>query len=227
MGEYHDVAGKALADGALHGDGVGDAAVEHRHAVEGADRRHERERGRGLAECEQAIAISALGVVFGVTGAAVRGDNLKAHGIVEGRVVVEGQNFVGHAVVEKILVENGLVLPQMFDPDVLIFLEHIDGRLLGAPSLSTQKGHAVPGTGRHADAIGEGDVGIHQVVEHPDGEHHAHTPTFQNQSSRCIHKHKHLWQLLAPLANKCCISVYKSCAKVYYSARNVVTLREE
>ena len=113
----------------------------------------------------------------------------------------------------------------MFEPDVLIFFEHIDGRLLGATSLPTQKRHAVAGTGRHADAIGEGDVGIHQVVEHPDGEHHAHTPAFQNQSSRCIHKHKHLWQLLAPLANKCCISVYKSCAKVYYSARNVVTLR--
>ena len=161
-------------------DGVGDAAVEHRHAVEGADRRHERERGRGLAEREQAIAISALGVVFGVTGAAVRGDNLKAHGIVEGRVVVEGQNFVGNAVVEKILVENGLVLPQMFEPDVLIFFEHIDGRLLSATSLPTQKRHAVAGTGRHADAIGEGDVGIHQVVEHPDGEHHAHPPAFQN-----------------------------------------------
>ena len=137
----------------------------------------------------------AFGVIFGVAGAAIGGDNLKAHGVVEGRVVVEGENFVGNAVVEKFLIENGVRLPQMFQPDVLVFFEHIDGRLLGAPSLSAQKGHAVPCAGRHADTIREGDVGIHQVVEHSDGEHGTHASAFQDKSCCCIHGYKHLWQL--------------------------------
>ena len=170
-------------DGALQGDGVDNAAVEHRLVVHPHDGADVRQGGGGFGYLYEAAFAAALGKVFGLAREAVSHGHLENHGVGETRGIVEGQQLMGQLVVKKFAVEDAVLRPKVFHADIAVFLKQVDVRLLGPATLPAHVGKPVARPGGNTGTIGESDVVVQEKVEHTRGEHAAHTSTFQHQTS--------------------------------------------
>ena len=68
MGEYHHETLTTLLESAFSGNGVDNAAIEHRYVIDRANGRNERQRRRGFADGQNAFARGRFGEIFGTSG---------------------------------------------------------------------------------------------------------------------------------------------------------------
>ena len=190
-GHYH-VEGMARGDGALDGDAVHDAAVEHRFAVHVHDGADKGQTTRSLGNLDEALAVAALGEVARLARAGTRGDHLEGGRIPEAGIVVEGQDLVGQAVVHELAVEDAALGDEVFQADVLVFLEHVNVALLGPPALLADIRKAIAGPRRNAHGIVEIDMVVEEIVKHTAGEDTAHSPAFKDESRLFIKQFVHI-----------------------------------
>ena len=171
-----------LVDGAHHGNGVDDTAVEHGNAVDISDLREIRQRARRPYDGGHTAEVVLLGEVFGTARQAVGGDHFIDGGIMLVGVVVERHDLVGEALVEDARVEDASLRQEALQRDVAVLLQHIDVGVSGTTGLTAHVRQSVAGTCRHRDDVGEVKLVLHEGIEHPRGEHATHAPTLKNKS---------------------------------------------
>ena len=86
--------------GTAQGDGVDNAAVEHRYAVYHDYLAHVGQAARSLDDVQGALAVVGLAEIHSPAGKAVGSNHLEMVGILEVGIKVEGDKLIGELVIE-------------------------------------------------------------------------------------------------------------------------------
>ena len=181
-GHDDDIGRKALVDGSYHRNGVDDATVKHRDAVNLGNLCHVGQRGGSLGDGCQPTGIVLLRQVLGTARQTVGTDHLERGGIAPIGIVVEGHYLVGEALVKDVGVEDGALGEQTFQRDVAVLAQHVDVGITGTARLAAHVGQSVTGSCRHGHDVREIELVLHERIEDARGEHPAHAPSFEHQS---------------------------------------------
>ena len=109
------------------------------------------------------------------------------------------------------LVEYAVLIPEIFQSDVMVFLKHVDVAVLCTSALMRHERKSVAGSCRHTDHIWELDVMVHHVVEYSTGENASHASSFKDEA--------HFFEI--NLHMSCLPSVFaRLFANIYFSCAN-------
>ena len=122
---------------------------------------------------------TAYNVTTGPAGDTISGHHLKTCRVTEICFVIERQYRSRKLFIQQMLVKNAVLVPQILQPDVTVFSQHLDVAVTCPARLVRQIRQTVACTSRNADNIRKLYAFLHKIVEHTAGEHPTHASSFQ------------------------------------------------
>ena len=87
---------------------------------------------------------------------------------------------------QQIEIENIPFFKQMFQTDIIVFLQQVNITVFSTSSLARCIGQPVARTGRNSYRIRKPDIMIHKIIKHTASKYSAHSPALQHQPCRFI-----------------------------------------
>ena len=87
---------------------------------------------------------------------------------------------------QQIEIENIPFFKQMFQTDIIVFLQQVNITVFSTSSLARCIGQPVARTGRNSYRIRKPDIMIHKIIKHAASKYSAHSPALQHQPCRFI-----------------------------------------